>query len=121
MAMELCPAMRANVQASHPLSPNRVRKVWRRLYSTNDLTLESRRAFRCCLFRLHGSTWPLRVQDGHVQPSSGRLAPSQRASRMFLTLSVIGSTRRAAFVFPCITRRDPFLPFTQVIDSHRRR
>jgi hypothetical protein len=36
--MELCPAIRASVQASQPDSPRRVRKVCRSEYSTNFRT-----------------------------------------------------------------------------------
>ena len=119
--MELCPAMRANVQASQPDSPSRVRNVWRRLYNTNGRTPASRRAFLCCFLRLDGSTCPLDVGAVQIQPSRGLATRSQRFSRIALTRGVIGSTRRAAAVFPCVTSSVPLRPFAQVIDSQRRR
>src|SRR5438445_6021654 len=108
--MELCPAIRASVQASHPDSPRRVRKVCRREYKTNGrtgFTLFSTacsaivlKVLACCFLRLEDTTWPLRVGAGHTQPSTGFPAASQRASSMVLTLRLIGSTRRAAAVLP---------------------
>jgi hypothetical protein len=107
MAIEPCPAMRASVHASHPLSPSRVTNVCRRLYSTNGRTLACLSAIRCRRLRLHGSTWPLLANAGQTQPSSGRPALSHRASKTALTRGVNGSTRRAAFVFPCVTNKVP--------------
>jgi hypothetical protein len=43
--------------------------------------------------------WPVRVGAGHIQPSAGFRAAFQRVARMFLTLGVKGSTRRAPFQF----------------------
>jgi hypothetical protein len=84
-------------------------------------TPASRRAFLCCFLRLDGSTCPLMVGAGHIQPSNGLPMCSHPFSRIALTRGVIGSTRRAAAVFPCVTSSVPFRPFTQVIDSQRRR
>lgn len=121
MVIELWPAIRASVHASQPDSPRRVRNVWRRLYRTNGRTLLNRSALQCCFFRLEASKWPLWVGAGHTHPSAGFPALSQRPSRIPLTRGVIGSTRRAAAVFPCVTSIVPFRPLNQVTDSQRRR
>src|SRR5712692_24272 len=118
MATELCPAIRARVHTSQPDAPRRVRKVWRRLYSTNLRTFETLSALACCFFKLDGSTWPLLVGAGHTQPSRGLPAASQRTPNSFLTLGVMGSTRRAAAVLPCVTNSVPWRPLTQVTYSH---
>jgi hypothetical protein len=60
-------------------------------------------------------------RPGHTQPSEGFPAASQRVWRMFLTLGVIGSTRRAAAVFSCVTSRVPCRPLTQLIESQQSR
>jgi hypothetical protein len=59
--MELCPTIRASVQASHP-DPSRVRKVCRNEYSTNGVigapqfflasAFAVRNALVCCFFKL---------------------------------------------------------------------
>ena len=131
MLIEACPAIFASVQASHPDCPSRVRNVCRRVYSTKGrtgfsfLSLASAaivsNALSRNLRRLEGSMWPLRVAAVHTQPSSGFPAPIQRASRTALTRGVIGTTRRAAAVFPCVTSIAPFRPLSQVTSSHRRR
>jgi hypothetical protein len=61
----LCPAIRAKVHASHPDSPRRVRKVWRKLYSTKGRIafwsffaascLSVSKVFACCFLRLEDS------------------------------------------------------------------
>lgn len=73
----------------------------------------------CCFLSVLGSTWPLPVGAAHIQPSRGLPARSQWVSRMTLTLGDIGSTLRAAAVFPWVTSIEPCLPFIQVTDSHR--
>src|ERR1017187_3739821 len=110
--------MRASVQASQPDSPSRVRNVWRIEYSTKERTFDRRTALLCCFLRLDASTWPLKVGAFHTQPSKGRPAASQRVSRIALTLGVIGSTRRAAAVLPCVPSNVPLRPLTQVMPSH---
>src|ERR1017187_6675986 len=110
--------MRASVQASQPDSPSRVRNVCRIEYSTKGRTFDSLTALLCCFFRLDASMCPLKVGAIHTQHSNGRPAASQRVSRIVLTLGVIGSTRRAAAVFPCVTSNVPLRPLTQVMPSH---
>ena len=56
---------------------------------------------------LDGSMWPLIVGAGQTQPSTGFPARSQRPSSVLLTLGVMGITRRAAAVLPCVTSRVP--------------
>src|SRR6476660_4340747 len=51
------------------------------------------------------------VGAGHVQPSIGFPARAHRSSRVVFTLTVIGRTRRAAEVLPCVTRSVPLRPF----------
>ena len=63
---------------------------------------------------LFGSTWPLRVLAGHTQPSSGLPAASHRVWSIPRTRGVIGSTRRAEAVFPCVTSNAPFRPLSHV-------
>src|ERR1700733_8303552 len=104
------PAIRANVPASQPDSPSRVKNVCRRLYRTNGRDgfslflaasiLNISKARPCCFFKLEDSTWPLLVGATHTQPSAGLLAASQRVSSTVRTRGVIGSTRRAAAVLP---------------------
>jgi len=77
-------------------------------YSTNGRTLLPLSALACCFLMLDPSRCPLRVGAGHTQPSMGLPASSHRLSSAVLTLGVIGSTLRAAAVFPCVTRRVPF-------------
>jgi len=64
---------------------------------------------------------PLRVSEGHTQPSAGLPVASHRISRMFRTREVIGRTRLAAAVFAWVTRKVPCLPFVHVIDSQHNR
>jgi hypothetical protein len=116
--MELCPAIRARVQASHPDSPKRVRNVCRNEYSTKWRTLLAFSAFACCFLMLEPSRCPVQVGAGHTQPSVGFPAPFQRLSRTALTLGVIGKTLRAAAVFPWVTKRLPCRPLLQVRASH---
>src|SRR4029077_6875170 len=98
-ATELCPAIRASVHASQPEPPSRVRNVCRREYKTNGRTLDSRRAFDCCFFKLDGSKCPLLLGAVHTKPSMGLPNASHRDSRSVRTLGVIGSALRAAVVF----------------------
>jgi len=121
MAIELCPAIRASVHASQPTHPaglgtcagaSRARRAEPRLAAE---------PCPCCFLRLEDSMWPLRVGAGHTQPSAGFPARSQRLSRVARTLGVIGSTRRAAAVLPCVTSSAPYRPLSHVIDSHCRR
>src|SRR5689334_3151126 len=63
--------------------------------------------FLVLLLRLEDSTWPLRVGADQIQPSAGFPAASQRPSRIPRTRGVIGSTRRAAVVLPCVTSSVP--------------
>jgi hypothetical protein len=99
--------MRANVQASHPDSPRRVRTVWRRLYNTNGRTPASRRAFLCCFLRLDGSTCPLNVGAGHIQPSSGLRVRSQRLSKMARTgTGNLDAIPTPAWILPLLLSRN---------------
>ena len=91
--IELWPAIRARVHTSQPDAPKRVRNVCLALYKTNGLTLLTRRAFLCCFLKVDGSTCPLIVSAGHIQPSSGLLAASHWRSRMTRTRGVSGRTR----------------------------
>jgi hypothetical protein len=100
MATELCPAIRASVQAAHPDSPKRVRNVCRSEYRTNARTLLASSAARCWPQMLFGSTWPLRVPAVQTQSSSGFPVPFQRLSSTARTRGVIGSTLRAEAVLP---------------------
>src|ERR1700674_1175414 len=100
MPTEVCPAILASVQASQPLSPSRVRNVWRRLYRTNGGTLLCRRAFLCCFFSVDDSTCPLRVPADQTQPSRGFPVAFHRDSKILLTRAVIGKSLRAAAVLP---------------------
>src|SRR5437867_4179057 len=122
--MELCPAIRARVQASQPDSPRRVRNVCRNEYRTNgrtgfalfcfassDSVLKAR---ACCYLRLEDSRWVLRVWAGQTHPSMGLPAFLQYLSRIDLTRGVIGRTRLAAAVFPCVTKNVPYLPLDHV-------
>src|SRR5438034_9581191 len=81
ITIELCPAIRASVQASHPDSPSRVKNVCRNEYSTNGAIgfrlfffaslFTARNALACCFFRLEWSMCSLLVGAGHAQPSDG--------------------------------------------------
>ena len=55
---------------------------------------------------------------GQTQPSSGFPKDSQRSSRTVRTFTVMGMTRLAAFVLPCVTRSVPLRPLHHVMDSH---
>jgi hypothetical protein len=68
---------------------------------------------------LFDSTWPLRVLAGQTQSSSGLPAAIHRVSSIARTRGVIGSTRRAQAVFPCLTSRAPFRPLSHVTYSQR--
>ena len=78
-------------------------------------------AFACCLRRLDGSTWPLRVCAGHTKPSSGFPAASQRDPSTARTRGVIGITLRAAAVLPCVTSIAPLRPLSHVTFSQHKR
>src|SRR5262249_54946185 len=69
---------------------------------------------------LDPSTCPLCVDAGHIQPSDSLPAAAQRCSRRERTLGVIGKTRLAEAVLPCVTSNVPFLPFTHVKSSTTR-
>jgi hypothetical protein len=60
-------------------------------------------ALRCRFLSVDGSTWPLLVGLGQIQPSSGFPPSFHRCSRIARTRGVIGRGRRAAFVLPCVT------------------
>jgi hypothetical protein len=75
----------------------------------------------CCFLTLEGSTCPLRVGAGQIQPSTGLFARSHKVSRVARTLGVIGTIRVAATVLPCVTNSVPWRPFTHPIDSQRNR
>src|SRR5438270_9514203 len=112
ITIELCPAIRASVQASHPDSPSRVKNVCRNEYSTNGAIgfrlfffaslFTARNALACCFFRLEWSMCSLLVGAGHAHPSDGFPAAFQRDSRTARTLGAIGSARRAGAVFLCV-------------------
>ena len=120
--------MRANVHASQPGSPKRVKNVWRKAYRTQAgsfcvpfvslFALAKARA--CCFLRLEWSTWPFLVGADHTQPNAGFCACSQRVSRTNRTRGVIGITRRAAMVLPAVTSSVPFLPLSQFKFSQRK-
>src|SRR6266699_3509209 len=72
-----------------------------------------RNVLACCFLRLEWSICPLAVGAGHSQPSSGFPARSQRASKTARTRGVMGRTRRAAAVFPCVIVPDSNLALGQ--------
>jgi hypothetical protein len=78
IAMELCPAMRANVKTSTPASANRVRAVCRKQYGSNGVTSEIFKARRCCFLPLPCTMCPDFVWAGNIQPSIGRFCSSSR-------------------------------------------
>ena len=51
----------------------------------------------------------------------GRPATRQRSSRVVRTRGVIGSTRLAEAVLPCVTSSEPLRPFSHVTFSQRSR
>jgi hypothetical protein len=51
MAIELWPAILASVHTSQPLSPRRVKTVWRSPYSTKGRTPETFNVLACCFLR----------------------------------------------------------------------
>ena len=112
------PAMRANVQGSHPDSPRRVRNVCRKSYNTNLRTALFESARRCCFFTVDGSACPLRVGAGNTQPLLGRPLRMKRRASTQNTRPVIGTERRAAAVLPCVTSTRLVAKFTC---SHRSR
>jgi hypothetical protein len=124
-------AIRANVQTLHPDDPKRVRKVCRSVYRTKEAIGSSLFFFAssasasnvraCCFLRVLGSTCPLAVCADQTHPSSGFSAAFHLASRIALTLGVIGSIRRVADVLPCVTKSEPCRPLDHVRDSQRRR
>jgi hypothetical protein len=71
MAIELWPAILTSVHTSQPLSPRRVKKVWRSPYSTKGRTPETFNVLACCFLRVEGSMCPLLVGVSHTQPSAG--------------------------------------------------
>src|SRR5215472_3886937 len=85
-------------------------------------SLDVAKTLLCCFLSVDFSAWPLFVSAGNIQPSSGSFLLVQRSSRTVRTRIVIGRTRLAVVVLPCVTRTVPCLPFVQVTDSqHNRR
>jgi hypothetical protein len=115
-----CPATRARVHTSQPLSPRRVRNVWRIEYTSKGRSLAAFRAFLCWSFRLSWLICSSFVCAGQTQPSLGCSASFHRFSNTSRTRGDSGSARRAAFVLPSVIRSNPFLPRSQLMLSHRR-
>jgi hypothetical protein len=73
MAIELWPAILASVHTSQPLSPRRVKTVWRSPYSTKGRTPETFNVLACCFLRVRNPRCAgqngkeLRVMHGAVK------------------------------------------------------
>jgi len=82
IAMELCPAIRASVQASHPDCPSRVRKVFRNEYSTNGV-IGATRFFSASAFAVSKRSRVLLLEAGVIYVTApGRRGPYPALSRL---------------------------------------